>query len=229
VRDERKPKRADAREGGRVLTTRVKNHWDEHGGFRVGRGFYTWQLVFQGDPVVADVQAAYQPLVRALPGLSPVGTDWLRLDLQGVGFADKLTQEDLDPIVDAAWQRLEGFRSFEIRFGPAVVGTESLQLPVEPADRLRRLRAQLRGAITDVWGRDSVPTLPVLEPHIALGYWNQDADAEPLQRRVDALSGGVAKTEVAQADLINLIRVGDRYEWTTYATVHLGFPDRGLR
>ena len=208
------------------MVDQVRDHWYWRPGWRVGRSFYTWHLTFQGDPVISDLHAAYQPLVRSLPGLTRVPVQWLHLTMQGVGFADKLTQEDLDPIVDAAQRRLAQLDPIEIRIGPAIVDVESLQLPVEPVDRLRRLRAQLRAAITDVWGRDSVPSLPELDPHISLGYWNQDATAQPLKQRAEALGGGIAKTEISHASLINLNRDHHCYAWTTYATVRLGLPER---
>ena len=208
------------------MVEEVRNHWYWRPGWRAGRSFYTWHLTFQNDPVLKDVHAAYQPLVRSLPSLTPVPAQWLHLTMQGVSYADKLSQEDLDPIIDAARRRLEQMRAFDIRIGPAIIDAESLQLPAQPVDQLRRLRAQLRAAITDVWGRDSVPALPELDPHISLGYWNQAATAAPLQRRLAALGGAVARTEITQASLINLNRDHHCYEWTTYATVRLGVPSQ---
>jgi 2'-5' RNA ligase len=205
---------------------RVRGHWYWRPGWGLGRSFYTWHVTFERDPVMGDVHSAYQPLVQALPGITPVPVQWLHLTLQGVGFADKVTQEDLDPIVEAAERRLALMDPFEIRVGPATVDVESLQLPAQPVDRLRRLRAQLRAAITDVWGRDAVPALPELEPHISLGYWTEDADAAPLARRVAALGGGVARTRITHVSLINLNRDHHCYEWTTYATVPLGARDQ---
>ena len=172
------------------MVDRVRDHWYWRPGWRAGRSFYTWHITFENDPILSDLHAAYQPVVSSLPGLTPVPAQWLHLTMQGVGFADKVTQEDLDPIVDAAQRRLELIPPFEIRIGPAIVDVESLQLPAQPVDRLRRLRAQLRAAITDVWGPDTVPALPELEPHISLGYWRQAADTEPLKKRVAALGGG---------------------------------------
>jgi hypothetical protein len=204
------------------MVDQVRDHWYWRPGWSAGRSFYTWHITFQNDAVVSDLHAAYQPVVRSLPGLTPVPAQWLHLTMQGVGFADKITQEDLDPIVEAAQSRLEPLHAFEIRIGPAIVDPESLQLPTQPVDRLRRLRAQLRGAITDVWGRDSVPALPELDPHISLGYWNRAGDAAPLKKRLAALGGDVAKTQVTHASLINLNRDHHCYEWTTYATVRLG-------
>ena len=206
------------------MVERVRDHWYWRPGWSAGRSFYTWHITFQHDAVLGDLHAGYQPVVRSLPGLTAVPVQWLHLTMQGVGFADKLTQEDLDPIVEAAQRRLELIRPFEIRIGPAIVDPESLQMPVQPVDRLRRLRTQLRAAITDVWGRDTVPALPELDPHISLGYWNRAADAAPLKKRLAALGGGVAKTEITHASLINLNRDHHCYEWTTYATVRLGVP-----
>jgi len=208
------------------MVDEVRNHWYWRPGWRAGRSFYTWHITFQNDPVLKDLHAAYEPVVRSFPGLTPVPAQWLHLTMQGVGFADKLTQEDLDPIVDAAQRRLGLMCAFGVRLGPAVVDAESLQLPVEPVNRLRRLRANLRAAITDVWGRDSVPALPELDPHVSLGYWNQNADATPLEQRLAALHGAVAETQISQVSLINLNRDHHCYEWTTYATVRLGTPSQ---
>ncbi|HWD80980.1 MAG TPA: 2'-5' RNA ligase family protein [Kribbella sp.] len=206
------------------MITEVRDHWYWRPNWRPGRSFYTWHVVFPQDTTVLAVHAAYQRLIEMLPGVTPVPAQWLHLTVQGVGFADKVPEADLDEIVDATRRRLEHFRPFEIRIGAPVVDVESLQLPVTPVERMRRLRAQLRGAILDVWGRDSVPALPELDPHISLGYWNQDAQAEPLRRRVNALSGGFAATELTEVALIKLNRDHKRYEWTTYATVPLGIP-----
>ena len=205
----------------------VRDHWYWRPNWRPGRSFYTWHIIFPNDAVLSDLHTAYQPLVGSLPGISPVPVQWLHLTVQGIGFADKVPQADLDPIIDAAERRLEHFRPFEIELGPAVVDVESLQLPVSPADRVRRLRHQLRAAVTDVWGRDSVPELPELDPHVSLGYWNKDAPAEPLHRRVRALAGGIARTEVTHVSLINLTRDDHQYEWTRYANLALGAPPSG--
>jgi 2'-5' RNA ligase len=209
------------------MISEVRDHWYWRPNWRPGRSFYTWHIIFPNDAVLADVHTGYQRVVGSLPGISPVPAQWLHLTLQGIGFVDKVPQADLDPIIDAAERRLEHFRPFEIKLGPAVVDVESLQLPVSPADRLRRLRDQLRAAVTDVWGRDSVPELPELDPHISLGYWNRNAPAEPLQQRVKALSGGVARTEVTHVSLINLNRDHQQYEWTKYASLPLGVPPSG--
>lgn len=200
----------------------VRDHWYWRPNWRPGRSFYAWHVIFPNDAVLTDVHTAYQRLVGSLPGISPVPVQWLHLTLQGIGFVDKVPQADLDPIIEAAQRRLEHFRPFEIKLGPAVVDVESLQLPVSPVDRMRRLRAQLRAAVTDVWGRDSVPELPALDPHVSLGYWNQIAPAEPLRQRVNALSSGVAITEVTHVSLINLSRDHNQYEWTKYADLRLG-------
>ena len=200
----------------------VRDHWYWRPNWRPGRSFYTWHIIFPEDDVLTDLHTAHQRLVDSLPGITPVPIEWLHLTVQGVGFTDKVPRSDLRPIIEATRRRLEHFRPFEVKLGPAVVDVESLQLPVAPVDRMRRLQAQLRAAITDVWGRDSVPVLPKLDPHVSLGYWNQIAPAEPLEKLVRAIGSGAATTRLSQVTLIELSRDHDRYEWTTYATVPLG-------
>jgi len=204
------------------MISEVRDHWYWRPNWRPGRSFYTWHVIFPDDAVLTDLHGAYQRLVGSLPGITPVPVQWLHLTLQGIGFADKVPQADLAPIIEAAQRRLEHFRPFEIKLGPAVVDVESLQLPVTPVDRLRRLRAQLRAAVTDVWGRDSVPTLPELDPHVSLGYWNQPAPPAPLCQLVNALPGSTATTDLTRVTLLNLNRDHHQYEWTPHATLDLG-------
>src|SRR3954469_9316069 len=110
------------------MINEVRDHWYWRPGWRVGRSFYTWHITFQSDPVLAELHAAYQPVVNSLPGLTAVPVQWLHLTMQGIGFADKLSQEDLDPIVEAAQQRLAGIRPVEVRIGPGGGGVGGLQV-----------------------------------------------------------------------------------------------------
>ena len=204
------------------MVEQVRDHWYWRPGWRAGRSFYTWHITFQNDAVLSDLHAAYQPVVRSLPGLTPVPAQWLHLTLQGVGFADKLTQEDLDPIVEAAQRRLEPIHAFESGSVPPSSTPKASRCRSSPSTDCAvsapnsAPRSPTSGAATPSQrSRSSIHTSPS-----ATG--TRAADAAPLKKRLAALGGGVAKTEITQASLINLNRDHHCYEWTTYATVRLG-------
>ncbi|GAA1665260.1 hypothetical protein GCM10009745_03940 [Kribbella yunnanensis] len=202
----------------------VRDHWYWRPGWRQGRSFYTWHITLRYASALAALRSSYDPLLSSLPELTPVPRQWLHLTLQGVGYADKLSSDDLSPIVDATRRRLESFAPFSVTVGPAVVDVESLQLPVRPANELRRLRVTLRDAIHEIWGEDSLPANPDLDPHISLGYWNQSAPAEPLRKRLTEFGDKSTQLYINEVSLIDLNRDHLCYQWTPYVTITLGRP-----
>ncbi|MFK4090335.1 2'-5' RNA ligase family protein [Kribbella sp. NPDC020789] len=202
----------------------VRDHWYWRPGWRQGRSFYTWHVTFRYAAALAALRNSYEPLLSSMPELTPVPRQWLHLTLQGVGFADKLTEADLEPIVAATRKRLEAVEPFGVTVGPAMVEAESLQLPVRPADPLRRLRAELRNAITDIWGDDSLPAFPDLDPHISFGYWNRTAPAAPLRARLAEFGEKSTQLYVNEVSLIDLNRDQLCYQWTPYVALPLGRP-----
>ncbi|WP_405062194.1 2'-5' RNA ligase family protein [Kribbella sp. NBC_01505] len=202
----------------------VRDHWYWRPGWRQGRSFYTWHITFQYAAALAALRGSYDPLLSSMPELTPVPRQWLHLTLQGVGFADKLSPQELEPIVAATRRRLESVVPFNVTVGPATAGLESLRLPVRPADDLRRLRLVLREAILEVWGEDSLPEFPDLDPHISLGYWNQAAPAEPLRKRIAEFGEHSTQLYLNEVSLIDLNRDQLCYQWTPYVTLTLGRP-----
>jgi len=202
----------------------VRDHWYWRPGWREGRSFYTWHITFRYAAALATLRSSYEPLLSSLPELTPVPRQWLHLTLQGVGFADKVSPADLDSIVTATRRRLEAVAPFSVTVGPAIVDIESLQLPVRPADNLRQLRNVLRDAIKDVWGEDSLPAFPDLNPHISLGYWNRAVPAEPLRDRVAKFGEQSTQLYINEVSLIDLNRDQLCYQWTPHITVALGNP-----
>ncbi|MFI5730398.1 2'-5' RNA ligase family protein [Kribbella sp. NPDC051587] len=202
----------------------VRDHWYWRPGWRQGRSFYTWHLTFRYAAALAALHSSYEPLLCSMPELTPVPRQWLHLTLQGVGFADKLNPAELDSIVAATRDRLESAAPFGVTVGPAIVDLESLQLPVYPADNLRQLRIVLRDAIKEIWGEDSLPAFPDLNPHISLGYWNQSAPAEPLRDRVAKFGEHTTQLYINEVSLIDLNRDQLCYQWTPYVALPLGRP-----
>jgi hypothetical protein len=85
------------------------DHWYWRPGWHVGRSFYTWHITFEHAPEVQDLAAFYQNEIR-LPTLDPVPSEGLHLTMQGVGFADEVSPQDLKAIETAARERCRADR-----------------------------------------------------------------------------------------------------------------------
>lgn len=172
---------------------------------------------------MAQLAAAYAPVLERLPMYDPVPLRWLHLTMQGVGFTDEVSRDDLNSIVTAAQLRLTQLEPFPVTVGPAFIDPEALSMPVRPVEPLARLRDEIRAAIGDVWGQANVPEAAEgFRPHVSLGYANRAAPAQPALDELARHSGHSADITVTNASIINLNRDTKMYQWTEIATAPLG-------
>jgi len=144
----------------------VRDHWYWRPGWRAGRSFYTWHITFADRPEIAALHTSYADLVNDLPGFTPVPLDWLHVTLQGVGFTDRVPDEDLADIIEATRHRVTTIEAFPVTIGPAVLDAETVQLPIRPVEPLQHLRDLIRAAITDVWGDDAMSRSRTIDAYV---------------------------------------------------------------
>jgi 2'-5' RNA ligase len=196
----------------------LRDHWC----CRPDRPFYSWHITFADCPEIAALQMSYAKLITELPGFTAVPPQWLHLTVHGVGFTDRVPDAELARIVEATRHRVAGFAAFPVTVGPAVLDPESIQLPVRPIEPFQHLRALIRAAIFDVWGEDSVPRLPEIEPHVALAYSDVPAPAAPIARRLHAYPAQSTTSSTAALTLVSLTRTDRLYHWTPEVTIPFG-------
>lgn len=92
----------------------VRNHWWPRAGWHPGRLVYTWHLTFEHAPELHRLVETYQAPLSGLQGLNLVPIQWLHLTVQGVGFADDLTQNQINQVVKAVEARLAIVQAFEM-------------------------------------------------------------------------------------------------------------------
>lgn len=201
----------------------MRDHWWWRPGWRKGRSFYTWHITFADPPGAHQLITEYAPVLAGLPMLDPVPPQWLHLTLQGIGFTDEITREDVNRIVSAAQARCQHLAPFTVTIGPARVDPETIQMPVHPVEPLAQLRLAIRNAIGDVWGQDNVPEPQNgFRPHVSLGYANASGPATEVAAALSAHGSRTAAVTIATVSLINLNRDNKAYQWTDVATVPLG-------
>jgi 2'-5' RNA ligase len=203
---------------------RLRNHWYWRPGWRPGRSFYTWHLIFDGvDNLRQLVTTAQARLV--LPSLTLVPLDGLHLTMQGLGFTDEVNAADLDAIVSETRTRCRALSPFTLNLGPVDPDAEGIGLLIQPWQPVTRLRATLRDAIGAVW--PEVPEAPNgFRPHVTIAYSNADTPAEPVREQLEPLrTQPPATVEITTAQLIRLNRDEHEYRWDVHASVDLGDPD----
>jgi hypothetical protein len=187
----------------------------------VGTRFYTFHFTFQDQPEVQEHAAKARARLEGLPGLDLVPGQWLHLTTQGIGFTDKVGDDDLAAITSAARNRLAAIAPVPVSVGPPVVASEGIACWVGPDGALDPVRDAIRAAIADVWGIDHVPEGAEWTPHVSVAYSNVSGPADAYEAALD----GQVPAALATLDAAQLIRLGrDRrvYEWETIATLPLG-------
>jgi hypothetical protein len=143
--------------------------------------------------------------------------------MQGLGFTDEIDRSDVDTIVQAVARRLVQFQPFTVTFGPPDINPEGVFLLARPTEPLRQVRALIRRAIADVWGREHVPeAADGWRPHVSLAYSNAPGPRGPIVDALAAQPARASKVELSAVSLIDLNRDNKSYEWTDVATVEFG-------
>jgi hypothetical protein len=181
---------------------------------------YTWHFTFDGQTALHELVDAYQERLAGLPGLDPIPRQWLHLTTQGIGFTDEVPDADIEAIIEASRERLEGVPRAVVKMGPAVVDPEVLRLDVRPVGALTPVRRALRDAIAAVRGAAQAAESDEWTPHVSVAYSNADGPMEPYLKVLDPPLEPVS-VEIPDVQLIVLERDSHVYQWQTRVSITL--------
>jgi hypothetical protein len=187
---------------------------------RVGRRLYTIHATFADAPAVQDLASKARGRLAGLPGLDLVPGQWLHLTMQGIGFADEVSDADLSAIIAAAKTRLAAVRPVTVAIGPPVVAVEGVTCWVAPPRALDPVRDAVRAGIADVWGPERVPEATQWSAHVSVAYASADGPGEPIEAALSGLDDA-AEVTIGAVDLIRLGRDRRVYEWETITSLPL--------
>ncbi len=200
---------------------RLREHWYWRPGWRQGRSFYTWHLTFDGQTALFDLARRIQAILD-LPGLDAVPMEGLHLTMQGVGFTDEVSSEDLAAIVAAARDRCAALAPFRLTLGPVDPDPEALALLVCPWAPVERVRLAIRDAIGSVWSEVPEP-LDGFRPHVTVAYSGASVPVDEIRERIRALRDvAPISVDIGEVQLIALNRDERVYRWDVVESVPLG-------
>jgi 2'-5' RNA ligase len=201
-------------------TASLREHWYWRPGWRPGRSFYTWHLTFADQPALFDLVREVQSALD-VPGLDLVPLEGLHLTMQGVGFTDEVSTQDVDAMVAAARLRCGSIPAVRIGLGPVDPDEEGVGLMVTPWAPVEAVREAVRDAIASVWPEVPEPAKG-FRPHVTIAYSGASVPAELVRERLRPLRGlpSVA-VQVDEVQLIALNRDDRIYRWDVVASIPL--------
>jgi 2'-5' RNA ligase len=203
----------------------LRSHWWWRPGWQVGTRFYAWHITVADQPGLHQLASRYQTELATVDGLDLIPRDWLHLTMQGVGFVDEVTHEQLSDILSSARVRLARVKPVLLRFHRPVIRPEAIALPPAPVEPVQQLRTVVREAIADVVGPDAVPdTADGFQPHISLAYVSTEQPADNTRHAIERIDAEPVDLVVTAVSLIEMHRDRRMYEWQTVEAVPLGQP-----
>lgn len=200
--------------------TEIGYHWWWRPGWHTGRRCWTVHITWRDQPAVQDHAHKARKRLRDIEGLDLIPGDWLHCTMQGIGFADEVTPEDLEQITDAVRTRLASVKPVLVTLGSPEPASEGVACWVGPAGALDPVRDAVRAGIGDVWGTARVPETREWRAHVSIAYASTEMDSAPVAA---ALSGlGHADAVVTEVQLLRLGRDRRLYEWDVATPLRLG-------
>ncbi|MGI5292732.1 2'-5' RNA ligase family protein [Nonomuraea polychroma] len=174
-------------------------------------------------PAIHEAAEQLQPTLAATGALGPIPLEWLHMTMQGVGFADEVSEETLNTIAAAVTERVVEVGPVSVTLGPPVVDPEGVNLPVRPAQDVEAVRQAVRDGIADVWGADQVPEAETgFTPHVSLAYSHTSGAPLAPIRGMLAQHTAIISATLTRITLIDINRDNGIYQWRVIAAPPLG-------
>lgn len=209
----------------------VKNHWWWRPGWQRGRHFYACHITFDHEPGVQELVHAYQEPLKSFPGLDLIPSRWLHLTMQGIGFVDEVSTEEIQAITDSVSGNLSKIRQPSATFTRPVIQPEAILIPALPVDVMDEIRTNVHEAIVDVLGTDRTPDADLPEalrgyrPHVSIAYVNRPGDSSTYIEALRGVSHDPVTVPIQKVSVLNFHRDNRMYEWTRSVPVSVGLSD----
>jgi 2'-5' RNA ligase len=204
------------------LPTQLRDRWLNRSEPAVGSGTLYWHVLLARYAGAGEAAAAAQATLARFPGFHMTPPSWIHMTVCLVGPAEGYSREQMAKMVAIAGQELRGTNPVEVDLGRVLYHPEAVMLAVEPADKLRPIRAAARRATALAIGVEPPPAEPASAwtPHMTVSYSTADQPADPV---IDALGKNVPTKRIA-IDALNLVvQWGPErlWDWETIGAVEL--------
>ena len=204
----------------------VRNHWWWRPGHAEGRHFWACHLILDDQPEFRQLADDYQQPLTGLPGMDLIPAQWLHLTMQGIGFTDEVTADELGHLDHALTTALAAVEPPTVEFRYLTIQREAVYLKAHPAAALTPLRRAAHDAALSVLGpeRFTETSADVAKclPHVSIGYIAYDGDPQPIAGALSSLTTRTVAVTFTKADLLEFHRDRRMYEWTSATPLRIG-------
>jgi 2'-5' RNA ligase len=183
-------------------------------------------MTLDDQPQLRELVASYQQALATTPGIDLIPPQWLHLTMQGIGFVDEIGRGELVALGNALTTELGTIKPPAVEFHSLTVRPEAIYLKAHPADALYPLRQRMHDAVAAVLGPtrfpEAEPERSKFNPHVSIGYVNQDQEAEPIAEALRSLTPRTISITFAKANLLEFHRDHHMYEWTSSMPIAIG-------
>lgn len=206
--------------------TTVRNHWWWRPGWQAGRHYYACHLTLKDQPQLRELVRQYQDTIAHLPNLDLIPPQWLHITMQGIGFTDQISTDDLAVITEQVTGRLRDMRPPTATFHRVTIRPEAVVLKAEPPQPLYELKQAMYDAIAPVLDPAKFPE-PRPEPgrftpHVTAAYVNNEGPAGPIAKAVSSINPQPVTVTFSAVTLLVFHRDHRMYEWTQATPLPIG-------
>lgn len=204
----------------------VRNHWWWRPGWRTGRHYYACHLTLDDQPQLRELVDRYQQAIADLPDLDLIPAEWLHITMQGIGFTDEISADELHSLAVALTRELSRIPPPTVSFRDLTVHPEAIYLKAHPAEALYPLRARMHWAVASVLGphssAESMPSPGQFMPHVSIAYVSADGEARPIAEALQTTTTAPVTATFSKASLLEFHRDHRMYEWTSATPIAIG-------
>jgi 2'-5' RNA ligase len=199
----------------------LHDHWVWRPEWTPERTCWYWYVTFRDGQLADALGEATLASVRA-DWLDAVPLEWCHVTFSDVGFTDELGPGDAARVTEAVSEALAGQPPLRLTLGPVQALRSAVALGVQPAERLRSLRAAVRQATSRALrGRHADVHRHPFRPHLSLGYVNRPVEPETAREFLEGLPEVGGRVDVDALTLVAVTRRQHCYRWDVEATVLL--------
>jgi 2'-5' RNA ligase len=204
----------------------VRNHWWWRPGWRAGRHFYACHLTLDDQPQLRDLIRRYQDALAHFGNLDLIPPRWLHLTMQGIGFVDEVSPDELTAVTKRITDRLRDVPVPVVTFDQPTVGQDAVYLKAQPAEPIYDVRLATYQAIASALGpgqlHEARPTREQYTPHVSAAYVNSDGPAQPIFDALASVQAPSVTTTFRTASILTFHRDHQMYEWTNALPIPIG-------
>lgn len=199
----------------------LREHWRWRPEWTPERPCLWWYLTFERHGPLRSLHRHLGRSLRRSPAVDVVPARWLHLTVQEVGYADEVSDGQLDVILSRASRAVADLPALELTLGPPMDLPGAVALKAGPAHPVDEVRSRLREA-TGTVRAGATPDLHPVDPHVSLAYVNRDTLAADLMEPLFEMPFEPLHARVTHATLTAVTRRDRHYQWTSRGVARFG-------